>query len=165
MSTRNEQLFERAQRTIPGGVNSPVRAFRSVGGTPRFFTRGVGSRLWDADGTEYIDYVGSWGPAILGHAHPAIVEAVGSRIEVWMDGGIRSGQDVLKAIAMGAKGTYIGRAMLYGLGAMGEAGVTKALEIIHRELDLSMAFCGRTQISAVDKSILLPGTFPLPTAA
>jgi glutamate-1-semialdehyde 2,1-aminomutase len=73
MSTRNEQLFERAQRTIPGGVNSPVRAFRSVGGTPRFFTRGVGSRLWDADGTEYIDYVGSWGPAILGHAHPEVI--------------------------------------------------------------------------------------------
>ena len=70
MSTRNEQLFERAQRSIPGGVNSPVRAFRSVGGTPRFFTRGAGSRLWDADGAEYIDYVGSWGPAIVGHAHP-----------------------------------------------------------------------------------------------
>jgi L-lactate dehydrogenase (cytochrome) len=98
-------------------------------------------------------------------ALPDIVAAVGSQIEVHLDGGIRSGQDVLKAIAMGAKGTYIGRAMLYGLGAMGEAGVTKALEIIHRELDLSMAFCGRTQISAVDKSILLPGTFPLPTAA
>ena len=98
-------------------------------------------------------------------ALPDIVAAVGRQIEVHLDGGIRSGQDVLKAIAMGAKGTYIGRAMLYGLGAMGEAGVTKALEIIHRELDLSMAFCGRTQISAVDKSILLPGTFPLPTAA
>ena len=98
-------------------------------------------------------------------ALPDIVAAVGSQIEVHLDGGIRSGQDVLKAIAMGAKGTYIGRAMLYGLGAMGEAGVTKALEIIHRELDLSMAFCGRTQISAVDKSILLPGTFPVPTAA
>ena len=76
MSTRNEQLFERAQRTIPGGVNSPVRAFRSVGGTPRFFTRGAGSRLWDADGTEYIDYVGSWGPAILGHAHPEVIRVV-----------------------------------------------------------------------------------------
>jgi glutamate-1-semialdehyde 2,1-aminomutase len=76
MSTRNEQLFERAQRTIPGGVNSPVRAFRSVGGTPRFFTRGAARRLWDADGTEYIDYVGSWGPAILGHAHPDVIRAV-----------------------------------------------------------------------------------------
>ena len=93
-------------------------------------------------------------------ALPAIVDAVGSQIEVHMDGGIRSGQDVLKARALGARGTYIGRAFLYGLGAMGEAGVTKALEIIHKELDLTMAFCGRTQIEQVDKTILLPGTFP-----
>ena len=92
-------------------------------------------------------------------ALPAIVDAVGSRIEVHMDGGIRSGQDVLKAVALGAKGTYIGRAFLYGLGAMGGAGVTKAFELIHRELDLTMAFCGRTNITQVDKSILLPGTF------
>jgi glutamate-1-semialdehyde 2,1-aminomutase len=74
--TRNEQLFERAQRSIPAGVNSPVRAFRSVGGTPRFFTRGEGPYLWDADGGRYIDYVGSWGPAIAGHAHPLVVAAV-----------------------------------------------------------------------------------------
>jgi glutamate-1-semialdehyde 2,1-aminomutase len=74
--TRNEELYARAQRTIPAGVNSPVRAFRSVGGTPRFFTRGEGAYLWDADGTRYIDYVGSWGPAILGHAHPETVRAV-----------------------------------------------------------------------------------------
>ena len=93
-------------------------------------------------------------------ALPAIVDAVGTQIEVHMDGGIRSGQDVLKAVSLGAKGTYIGRSMLYGLGAMGEAGVSKALEIIHKELDLTMAFCGRTQIDQVDSSILLPGTFP-----
>ena len=93
-------------------------------------------------------------------ALPAIVDAVGSKIEVHMDGGIRSGQDVLKAWALGAKGTYIGRAFLYGLGAMGEQGVTHALEIIHKELDLTMAFCGHTQIGNVDKSILLPGTYP-----
>jgi glutamate-1-semialdehyde 2,1-aminomutase len=74
--SRNEELFARAQRTIPAGVNSPVRAFRSVGGTPRFFTRGEGAYLWDADGKRYIDYVGSWGPAILGHAHPEAVRAV-----------------------------------------------------------------------------------------
>ena len=74
--TRNEELFARAQRTIPAGVNSPVRAFRSVGGTPRFFTRGQGAYVWDADGTRYIDYVGSWGPAIVGHAHPDVVRAV-----------------------------------------------------------------------------------------
>ncbi len=76
MTSKNETLFARAQRTIPGGVNSPVRAFRSVGGTPRFFVSGSGSRLTDADGKEYIDYVGSWGPAIVGHAHPAVIEAV-----------------------------------------------------------------------------------------
>jgi glutamate-1-semialdehyde 2,1-aminomutase len=76
MNSRNDELFARAQRTIPAGVNSPVRAFRSVGGTPRFFERGEGAYLWDADGRRYIDYVGSWGPAILGHAHPAVVRAV-----------------------------------------------------------------------------------------
>jgi L-lactate dehydrogenase (cytochrome) len=93
-------------------------------------------------------------------ALPAIVDAVGKQIEVHMDGGIRSGQDVLKARALGAQGTYIGRAFLYGLGAMGEEGVTKVLEIIHKELDLTMAFAGHTQMETVDKSILLPGTFP-----
>jgi len=93
-------------------------------------------------------------------ALPAIVAAVGSQIEVWMDGGIRSGQDVLKAWALGARGTMIGRAMVYGLGAMGEAGVTKALQIIHKELDVTMAFCGHTDIRTVDSSILLPGSFP-----
>ncbi len=93
-------------------------------------------------------------------ALPAVVAAVGRDIEVHMDGGIRSGQDVLKALAMGAQGTYIGRAFLYGLGAMGQAGVSKALQIIHKELDLSMAFCGRTRVADVDSSILLPGTFP-----
>jgi L-lactate dehydrogenase (cytochrome) len=92
-------------------------------------------------------------------ALPEIVSAVGRKIEVHMDGGIRSGQHVLKALALGAKGTYIGRAFLYGLGAMGEAGVTKALEIIHKELDLSMAFCGRTDINTVDQGILLPGSY------
>jgi L-lactate dehydrogenase (cytochrome) len=89
-------------------------------------------------------------------ALPAIAEAVGDRIEVWMDGGIRSGQDVLKAAALGAKGTLIGRAFLYGLGAYGERGVTMALEIIRKELDISMAFCGRTRMQDVDRSILLP---------
>jgi L-lactate dehydrogenase (cytochrome) len=93
-------------------------------------------------------------------ALPAIVAAVGSQIEVWMDGGIRSGQDVLKAWALGARGTMIGRAMVYGLGAMGEAGVTKALQVIHKELDITMAFCGHTNLQHVDRSILLPGTYP-----
>jgi isopentenyl diphosphate isomerase/L-lactate dehydrogenase-like FMN-dependent dehydrogenase len=93
-------------------------------------------------------------------ALPAIVAAVGDQIEVWMDGGIRSGQDVLKAWALGARGVLIGRAMVYGLGAMGEEGVSKALQIIHKELDVTMAFCGHTNIQNVNTNILLPGTFP-----
>ncbi|WP_353234224.1 alpha-hydroxy acid oxidase [Diaphorobacter ruginosibacter] len=96
------------------------------------------------------------------HALPAIAEAVGQQIEVWMDSGIRGGQDVLKAWALGARGTMIGRAMVYGLGAFGEAGVTKALQILHKELDVTMAFCGHTNIQDVDTSILLPGTYPVP---
>lgn len=92
-------------------------------------------------------------------ALPAIVAEVGSQIEVWMDGGIRSGQDVLKAWALGARGTMIGRAMVYGLGAMGEAGVTKMLQILHKELDVTMAFCGHTDINTVDRNILFPGTY------
>lgn len=72
----NSQLFERAARVIPGGVNSPVRAFRAVGGTPRFIARGQGPYIWDAEGQRYIDYIGSWGPMILGHGHPAVLEAV-----------------------------------------------------------------------------------------
>ena len=93
-------------------------------------------------------------------ALPAIAEAVGARTEVWLDSGIRSGQDVLKALALGAKATMIGRAFLYGLGAGGEKGVTQALQLIRKELDLTMAFCGRTDIRTVDRSILLPGTIP-----
>jgi glutamate-1-semialdehyde 2,1-aminomutase len=75
-AARNEALFERAQRVIPGGVNSPVRAFRAVGGTPRFIARAEGAYMWDAEGRRYIDYIGSWGPMILGHGHPAVLEAV-----------------------------------------------------------------------------------------
>jgi L-lactate dehydrogenase (cytochrome) len=88
-------------------------------------------------------------------ALPEIADAVGRQIEVWMDSGIRSGQDVLKAVALGARGTLIGRAFLYGLGAMGEAGVAKCLELIRNELDLTMAFCGHTDIRKVDAGILL----------
>jgi glutamate-1-semialdehyde 2,1-aminomutase len=76
MTSRNDILFQRAQQSTPGGVNSPVRAFRSVGGTPRFITRADGPYFWDADGKRYIDYIGSWGPAIVGHTHPAVVAAV-----------------------------------------------------------------------------------------
>jgi len=88
-------------------------------------------------------------------ALPPILDAVGDKIEVHIDSGIRSGQDVLKAMALGAKGTYIGRAFVYGLGAMGEEGVTKALDCIHKELDVSMGLCGRTDINALDRDILM----------
>ena len=88
-------------------------------------------------------------------ALPAIMDAVGNKIEVHLDSGIRSGQDVLKALALGAKGTYIGRSFVYGLGAMGEDGVTKALEVLHKELDVSMAFCGRTDVNTLDRDILM----------
>jgi len=84
-----------------------------------------------------------------------IVNAVGDKLDVYLDSGIRSGQDILKVMAMGAKGTMIGRSYIYGLGAMGEAGVTKALEVMQKELDISMALCGRSDINSVDKSILM----------
>jgi len=88
-------------------------------------------------------------------ALPTILDAVGDQTEVHLDSGIRSGQDVLKAVAMGAKGTYIGRAFVYGLGAMGQAGVTKALEVIHKEMDITMALCGRRRIDELGRDILL----------
>ncbi len=78
--TKNQALFERAQQHIPGGVNSPVRAFRAVGGTPCFFERASGARMWDADGQAFIDYVGSWGPMVVGHSHPAVLQAVGEAV-------------------------------------------------------------------------------------
>lgn len=98
-------------------------------------------------------------------ALPSMVEAAGEHLEVWMDGGVRSGQDVLKARALGAQGVLIGRSFLYGLGAFGQAGVSKALQIIQKELDTSMAFCGHTNINTVDKNILVPGTYPIPFEA
>lgn len=87
------------------------------------------------------------------------VQAESSDIEIWLDSGIRSGQDVLKAIALGAKGTMIGRAFLYGLGAYGEDGVRRALEILYKECDITMAFCGHTDINTVNDEILIKGTF------
>jgi L-lactate dehydrogenase (cytochrome) len=89
-------------------------------------------------------------------ALPEVVQAVGDRLEVWFDGGIRSGQDVLRALALGARATMIGRAFAYGLGAMGEAGVTRALEIIERELDVTMALCGLRDVSEASPAILRP---------
>ncbi|MBP8932229.1 MAG: alpha-hydroxy-acid oxidizing protein, partial [Paracoccus sp.] len=96
---------------------------------------------------------------------PEIVAAVGDRTEIHLDSGIRSGQDVLKALAMGAHGTMIGRAFIYGLGAMGEAGVTKALEIIHKELDVTMALCGERSVHDLGRhNLLIPKDFLEPYA-
>jgi L-lactate dehydrogenase (cytochrome) len=90
---------------------------------------------------------------------PKIVDAVGDRIEVHFDGGIRSGQDVLKAVAIGARGTYIGRPFLYGLGALGKEGVTTALEIIRKEMDVTMALCGKRDIQHIDRNVLANAPF------
>jgi L-lactate dehydrogenase (cytochrome) len=95
---------------------------------------------------------------------PSIVEAVDKKIEVWLDSGIRSGQDILRAVALGARGTLIGRAFLYGLGAGGQQGVTKALEILANELDVTMALCGHRDIHDIDRGILMPGTYPTAAA-
>lgn len=94
---RNEELFDRAQRSIPGGVNSPVRAFRSVGGTPRFISKAAGPYFWDADGKQYIDYIGSWGPMILGHNHPEVVAAIHAAIENGLSFGAPTEAEILMA--------------------------------------------------------------------
>src|SRR6202047_2462467 len=91
---RSEALFTRAQKLMPGGVNSPVRAFRSVGGSPPFIARGEGAHLFDVDGNEYIDYVGSWGPLLLGHRHPAIVAALHEAIQAGTSFGAPTGREV-----------------------------------------------------------------------
>ena len=87
VTTQSQNDFEQAKRLLPGGVNSPVRAFKSVGGTPRFFARAAGSHVWDVDGNDYIDYVGSWGPMILGHTHPDVVKGVQETAELGMSFG------------------------------------------------------------------------------
>src|SRR5208283_4193498 len=97
---QSEELFSRAQRSIPGGVNSPVRAFRSVGGKPVFIARGQGSHLFDVDGNEYIDYVGSWGPLLLGHRHPAIFEALEAALAIGTSFGAPTGQEIELAEAI-----------------------------------------------------------------
>ena len=98
--TTSQSLFERAQKRIPGGVNSPVRAFRSVGLTPPFIARGAGSRIWDVDGNQYIDYVCSWGPLLLGHCHPAIVKALGEALEIGTSFGAPTRQEIELAEAI-----------------------------------------------------------------
>ena len=92
----NEELFERAQQSIPGGVNSPVRAFKSVGGAPRFIRRAKGAYMWDAEDRRYIDYIGSWGPMILGHNHPAVIEAVHAAVDTGLSfGAVTEGETLI----------------------------------------------------------------------
>src|ERR1700727_1632993 len=98
--SRSEELFARAQKLIPGGVNSPVRAFRGVGGTPPFIARGEGSHIFDVDGNEYIDYVGSWGPLLLGHRHPAILAALERALTIGTSFGAPTAQEVELAEAI-----------------------------------------------------------------
>ncbi|NQV64055.1 MAG: alpha-hydroxy-acid oxidizing protein [SAR86 cluster bacterium] len=134
-------------KLILKGVMDPEDAYMAVkSGADALIVSNHGGRQLDG------------APAAI-DALPGIVAAVGNAIEIWMDGGIRSGQDVFKAIALGAKGTLIGRAFLYGLGAMGEAGVTRCLQIIEQELDLTMAFSGLSDINDVDEKVIwAPGT-------
>ena len=94
MMISSENLFHRAKECIPGGVNSPVRAFGSVGMTPRFIRKGLGDRVWDVDGREYIDYICSWGPMILGHSHPAVIEAVGKAVSDGLSFGAATEREV-----------------------------------------------------------------------
>src|SRR5437660_5844148 len=98
--SKSEDLFRRAQQLIPGGVNSPVRAFKSVGGNPPFIARGEGSHIFDVDGNEYIDYVGSWGPLLLGHRHPEILRALAGALEVGTSFGAPTPQEVELAAAI-----------------------------------------------------------------
>ncbi|HLU02759.1 MAG TPA: aminotransferase class III-fold pyridoxal phosphate-dependent enzyme, partial [Advenella sp.] len=101
--SQNEVLFKRALQSIPGGVNSPVRAFRSVGGTPRFISKAKDAYIWDADGKQYIDYLGSWGPAIVGHAHPEVVQAVQRAAESGLSFGAPTEAESLLAEAIIAR--------------------------------------------------------------
>jgi glutamate-1-semialdehyde 2,1-aminomutase len=132
----NEALFERAQAVIPGGVNSPVRAFRAVGGTPRFIARAEGPYLWDAEGRRYIDYIGSWGPMILGHGHPAVLEAVQQAVRDGLSFGAPTEREIELAEAIIAQVPSVEQVRLVSSGT--EAGMSA--------LRLARGFTGRTKI-------------------
>ena len=136
MTSRNETLFAAAQRVIPGGVNSPVRAFRAVGGTPLFFCRGSGARVWDADGKEYIDYVGSWGPLILGHAHPAVVQTVQSTAAAGLSFGAPTAAEVALAEHLCERVPGLAQVRL----------VSSGTEATMSAIRLARGFTGRTTI-------------------
>ena len=155
MTTRNDELFAAAQKVIPGGVNSPVRAFRSVGGTPRFFTRGSGAKMWDADGKAYIDYVGSWGPLILGHAHPDVIAAVQQAVTQGLSFGAPTaaevdlaellcrrvaGLDQVRLVSSGTEATM--SAIRLARGFTGRAGIIKFEGCYHGHADALLVKAG-----------------------
>jgi len=156
-SAASQSLFDRALAVTPGGVNSPVRAFRGVGGTPRFMASGHGPYLVDVDGREYVDLVCSWGPLVLGHAYPAVVDAVGDSLEVLVDGGIRSGLDMFKALALGARACLVGRAWAWSVAAGGRQGVVDVLSTMRSELGVALSLTGAADVHALDPSALLDG--------
>jgi glutamate-1-semialdehyde 2,1-aminomutase len=155
MVSKNDQLFERSRRTIPGGVNSPVRAFRAVGGVPRFIERGAGSRIWDADGREYIDYVGSWGPLALGHADPDVVSAVRAAAERGLSfgapteaeaelaellGSLVPGVELVRLVSSGTEATM--SALRLARGATGRSHIVKFEGCYHGHADSLLVKAG-----------------------
>jgi glutamate-1-semialdehyde 2,1-aminomutase len=155
MFRRSESLFQQAQRLIPGGVNSPVRAFSAVGGTPRFIARGLGSRIWDVDDNEYLDFVGSWGPLILGHAAPAVLEALRETLELGTSFGapteleIELAREVVHAIPSIEKVRMVNSgteatlsALRLSRGATGRDGIVKAQGCYHGHVDSLLVSAG-----------------------
>ncbi|HOK65869.1 MAG TPA: aminotransferase class III-fold pyridoxal phosphate-dependent enzyme, partial [Anaerohalosphaeraceae bacterium] len=136
----SDKLFERACRVIPGGVNSPVRAFRGVGLTPVFIDRAAGAHIWDIDGNEYIDYVGSWGPMILGHAHPAVVEAVRQAATKGTSFGAATENEVKLAEAVVSAFESIEKVRL----------VSSGTEAVMTAIRLARAFTGRDLLVKMD---------------
>ncbi len=155
MNPSNSELFERAQRVIPGGVNSPVRAFRAVGGTPRFITRAHGAYMFDAEGKRYIDYIGSWGPMILGHGHPAVLEAVQRAVTQGLSFGaptereielveeilgVVSGVDQLRLVSSGTEAAM--SALRLARGATGRSRIVKFEGCYHGHADALLVKAG-----------------------
>lgn len=155
MNSSNSELFERAQRVIPGGVNSPVRAFRAVGGTPRFISRAQGAYMFDAEGKRYIDYIGSWGPMILGHGHPAVLEAVQRAVTQGLSFGaptereielveailgIVSGVDQLRLVSSGTEAAM--SALRLARGATGRSKILKFEGCYHGHADALLVKAG-----------------------
>jgi glutamate-1-semialdehyde 2,1-aminomutase len=131
----SQKLFDRAQLTIPGGVNSPVRAFKSVGGTPRFIAKAQGAYIVDADGKAYVDYVGSWGPMILGHQHPAVIEAVTRQATIGMSYGAPTEAEIEMAELLCARVPHLDMVRLCSSGT----------EATMSALRLARGFTGRDQ--------------------